>query len=715
MCLAVFPFVLVLAAASPPTTKPPSALGARDLGSGVRAFRAGSYADAIKNLRSALKHELHNGDYAQFYLAEALVATRAFDQALPLYRAVARMAPSRFAVLARWRVADTLWHANRPQLAVSQYEALLKAKTPGDDAARAWMRVGTNALANKNSAAARAAFEAVVVRFATHELAKDAQARLQELNARATPTSASDSAPAALSPALRIDRARRLSDQHQWSLAIAELESLPQDLAPPLAALRDFVLGQAKYRSRSDYAGASRLLYQAVPLLPEKEAIWASFHGARALSRADRDNEAIAGYLQFVKLYPNASFAAEAQFLAGWLEFNQGRFAEAVPALNETVKRFARSPFAIDAAWYLAMGAYFANDLPAADHNLAAFETIAQRGGKQRMWPADRVKYWRARILARQQRQSEANVLYAQLGADQPLRWYGLLATARLREQALADPINLPWGKANVAALDAKALRDPVLRRVDELLAVDLREDAGFEIERASGAVLKRLGRAKGLMAVITRSNAAGVWAKSYRLADLFGSDALAYKPEGDVRLLWQAIYPLAYPDLVKKYGPPAGNPEHYLHAIMHKESGFDPRVISYADARGLLQMIPPTSRKVAQLMNESYSDEDLLSPEPNVRLGATYIGSLFKKFHQQMPLSAGSYNAGPGAMMRWLDRFGTRPMDEFIELIPFEQTREYSKRVCSIYARYRYLYANERYLPPLKVDPKYSREEPNY
>jgi soluble lytic murein transglycosylase len=331
------------------------------------------------------------------------------------------------------------------------------------------------------------------------------------------------------------------------------------------------------------------------------------------------------------------------------------------------------------------------------------------------LWPADRAKYWRARILARQQRHPEANVLYAQLGFEQPLRWYGLLATARLREQALADPISLRSGKANLAALDAKALRDPALLRVDELLAVDLLEDAGFEIERAAAALLKRLGRAAGLMAVITRSNAAGVWAKSYRLADLFGSDALSYKPEGNVRLLWQAIYPMAYPDLVRRYGPPAGNPEHYLHAIMHKESGFDPRVISYADARGLLQMIPPTSRKVAQVMNEPYSDEDLLSPEPNVRLGATYIGSLFKKFHQQMPLSAGAYNAGPGAMMRWLDRFGTRPMDEFIELIPYEQTREYSKRVCSIYARYRYLYANERYLPPLQVDPKYSREEPNY
>ncbi|MDX2018641.1 MAG: transglycosylase SLT domain-containing protein [Deltaproteobacteria bacterium] len=682
------------------------------LGAGVRAFRAGAYDEAIKELRRAHARHLNNDDYAQFYLAEALLATRAFDEALSLYKTVSHIRESRFATIARWRVADALWDAQRTPAAVAEYQVLLKAKTPSTEAARAWMRVGTAALANKDTATARAAFGSVVVHFATHALAKEAQTRLQALTAKPADT---DMAASALPASLRIARARRLSDQHQWSTAIAELEALQQGLTPQEAALRDFVLGQAKYRSRTDYAGASRLLYQAVPLLPEKEAVWAAFHGARALSRADRDDEAIAGYLRFVQRYPKSSFTAEAQFLAGWLDFNQGRFAAARPALRETVNRFARSPFAIDAAWYLAMGAYFANDLTGALRDLAAFAAIAQKGGKQRLWPADRVTYWRARIFERLARQTEANALYTQLGTEQPLRWYGLLATARLREQKLPDPLHLPVGKANVAPLDAKALRDPALLRVDELLAVQLHEDAGYEIERAATALLKRLGRAKGLMAVITRSNAAGVWAKSYRLADLFGSDALAYRPQGDVRLVWEAIYPLAYPDLVKKYGPPAGNPEHYLHAIMHKESGFDPRVISYADARGLLQMIPPTSRKVAQLMNQPYSDEDLLLPEPNVRLGATYIGSLFKKFRQQMPLSAGSYNAGPGAMMRWLDRFGTRPTDEFVELIPYEQTREYSKRVCSIYARYRYLYAGERYVPPLQLDPNYSREEPNY
>jgi len=699
------PIVVALLGAAAPA--PQTALG-----QGVRAFRAASYPEAVASLRRAHAANLRNDDYARYYLAEALEATGAHAEALALFRGLTHEAGSRFAPAARWRVADVLWETNSLAASASEYRKLCKSKVADGQPARAWMRVATFALSQKDEALARTALETVSVQFATHPLAAEAEEQLRHLQPKAAGVQEQS---AVLTPRQRIDRARGLSDRHQWTAAITDLEPLRQGLTPELEALRDFVVGQAKYRSRLDYAGASKLLYGAVAHLPEKEAVWAAFHGARALSRADQDEEAIAGYLRFVATYPKSSFAAEAQFLAGWLSFNQGRFAEAMPELNETIRKFGHTTFAVDAAWYLAMAAYFKNDLAQALTALTAFEKIAQDGRRQRMWPSDRVKYWRARVLSQLSRTAESNQLYEALAKEQPLRWYGLLATARLREQKLSFPMTLPDGPAPLAPIDTKALKDPAVLRVDELLAAQLPSDAGFEIERASNAIMKRLGKTRGLAVVINRSNAAGVWAKSYRLADVYGSGALAYKPQGDVRVVWQAVYPLAYPELVNKYGPAAGNPEHYLNSIMHKESGFDPSVVSYADARGLLQMIPPTSRKVAQMLGAPYQDEDLLQPEFNVRLGAVYIGALFKKFHQQIQAAAGAYNAGPGSMVRWLERHGKHPMDEFVELVPYEQTREYMKRVTSIYARYRYLYAGERYLPPLSVDPTYERAEPNY
>ena len=72
------------------------------------------------------------------------------------------------------------------------------------------------------------------------------------------------------------------------------------------------------------------------------------------------------------------------------------------------------------------------------------------------------------------------------------------------------------------------------------------------------------------------------------------------------------------------------------------------------------------------------------------------------------MALGAGAFNAGPKAMIRWLERSGDRPLDEFIELCPYTQTREYMKKLLDIYAHYVYLWDGEEYLPSLQVDKAY-------
>ena len=89
----------------------------------------------------------------------------------------------------------------------------------------------------------------------------------------------------------------------------------------------------------------------------------------------------------------------------------------------------------------------------------------------------------------------------------------------------------------------------------------------------------------------------------------------------------------------------------------MRKESGFDPHDVSYADARGLLQMIPPTSTQVAAAIGEPFFPDQLYDPEINVRLGALYIGQLYAKFGREVQLTAGAYNGGPRMMARWCEQ----------------------------------------------------------
>ena len=140
--------------------------------------------------------------------------------------------------------------------------------------------------------------------------------------------------------------------------------------------------------------------------------------------------------------------------------------------------------------------------------------------------------------------------------------------------------------------------------------------------------------------------------------------------------------------------------------------SASGPHDVSYADAIGLLQMIPPTTKRVAPKIGLEYTDDLLYEPENNVMVGSWYIGNLFRKFKGQVPIAAGSFNSGPAAVMRWLDKFGDRPIDEFVELSPYSQTREYMKKVADGYARYLYLYGAIDYRQPLSLDRAYVHDD---
>ena len=161
---------------------------------------------------------------------------------------------------------------------------------------------------------------------------------------------------------------------------------------------------------------------------------------------------------------------------------------------------------------------------------------------------------------------------------------------------------------------------------------------------------------------------------------------------------------------MVEPLASTGGAPDLFVYAIMRKESSFLPHVVSPSDARGLLQLIPATSQEVAKHLGVPLFTDELFDPEVNIRFGAAYLGGLLKRFGEQIALAAGAYNAGSHAMMRWCDQLGSRPLDEFVELVTYDQAREYIKRVLAVYAHYRLLYGQPFELS-LAVNPHYTRD----
>jgi soluble lytic murein transglycosylase len=163
---------------------------------------------------------------------------------------------------------------------------------------------------------------------------------------------------------------------------------------------------------------------------------------------------------------------------------------------------------------------------------------------------------------------------------------------------------------------------------------------------------------------------------------------------EGDRRAKWKLAYPRAFPRWSPKNTKANQLPEALQLAIMREESAFSPRIESFANAIGLTQMLIKTAKRFSN--GAAVTREFLQDPAKNLEVGSRFLGFLWKHFDEAAPLAIAGYNAGEGAVDRWLGERGDLAMDEFMETIPFDETRNYTKRVLASYFTYSWLYGKQ-------------------
>jgi soluble lytic murein transglycosylase len=666
------------------------------LARGHQAFLAGDYAKAATTLQGLHRQLPRVRDYALYLQAESEFYAGRAGSARSLYVELGGESESRFAEIAPWRVADCLWAEGRKGEAAAAYRRLLSSRPPaGVDAVVARFRLAELAAPDEASAT----FRQIHAEHPAHPLAEEA--------ARRTQPAATGDQDGGTDPRTVLRRAARLVEGRRFEEAVSELEALPADLPTGLRDERDFDLGMAKFRTRHAYAEAAVLLAAVAPRLRGDKAAFAAFHAARAELRAGRTQEAIDGARQVVALYPGSRWAAEAQFLVGWLEFNRGCYEESLAGLQTTIDRHPRTTFAENAAWHLALAQHFLGRPDAALTALGEYAKLAGADAEA----ARRVAYWRGRFLVARGSPDEGMDVWRGLIKDDPFSYYGLLAAARLREAKQPVRVELPRSDFKLTPIARKTAADPALLRAEELAQAGLTVEAGVELFRSEAALEQRLGRDQALTVLLERYPRYEGFRRAFQLADSRGAATLKSAPAGGLRALWEAYYPRAYRALVEREAKAARVPPLFVYSIMHKESGFGPTRSSPVDARGLMQLMPALGQTMTAALRIPFLAEDLFRPEVNVRLGTRRLGELSALFQGQLHLMAGAYNGGTAAVQRWLERQGERPLDEFLELAGFRESREYMKRVTGIYARYVYLYTGK--LPDLSLDLKPARKEP--
>lgn len=156
----------------------------------------------------------------------------------------------------------------------------------------------------------------------------------------------------------------------------------------------------------------------------------------------------------------------------------------------------------------------------------------------------------------------------------------------------------------------------------------------------------------------------------------------------------WQSLKGLPRPhhQAVRAIAKEHGLDPNLLLAVMRVESVYQKRIISYAGAMGLMQIMPRTGTLIAQKMGaQDFNTTELLDPQTNIKFAAWYLSSLLKRFDGVLPLAIAAYNGGPHNVRKWLTLYSnTMPLDAFLEHIPFGQTHRYVRRVLTHYAQYR-------------------------
>jgi len=147
----------------------------------------------------------------------------------------------------------------------------------------------------------------------------------------------------------------------------------------------------------------------------------------------------------------------------------------------------------------------------------------------------------------------------------------------------------------------------------------------------------------------------------------------------------WNSVdvrFPLMYEQIVMDQARSQGIRPEWILGIMRRESAFDASAESSAKALGLMQLMPGTARDIGRQMGmQVVAKEDILQPDLNVKLGSTYLRDMLKRFSGNYAQATAAYNAGPGRIPKWAPS-QTLAADQWIESIPFDETRKYVRAV---------------------------------
>jgi soluble lytic murein transglycosylase len=659
---------------------------------GVDSFRKGQFEEALRDLPeedSAAATLI--GDYALCYRAKSSLALDRGEDALRQFRLLQNRYPAspliQESILGECHALLKL-HQSTAALALLQDRKIEESAETLVARAQALEEAGRN---NE----AFALYLRVYAKYTTSGTASLAEQRLISISP------AFEVSPKNYSTML--ERSDNLLRAGRSRDARALLLKLAQVKAPPGASAekRKVLWAQAEYN-----------LGRSAGLIPLLEKIGAADPAVHAQAiyllglcyrRMQKEESFLAMRNRALSLYPLSPFTEKLLFSAAAYFDLANRLEEGGEAFAQVAKMFRKGEYGERSLWRASLFLYFQKRYEEALRGFwqyrAAFSSLSASVA---------ALYWMGRCYEKLGDGARAAYLYGRCRSLANDHYYG----QRARESALslAQPGIAPGRPSNGIdfALVQKwadglqipdaAIPEPspsveaILERVRQLAAAGLPDSALAELRSA----LRRYPDDHAIQYVMSlvyeqKEDFPGVIRTLRRAFPDYDFRPVTSLP----REIWDLLFPMRYQREIDKEAVRHRLDPNLVRAVIRQESAFVEEARSAANARGLMQVLPSTGRKLARDAGiDRYTVQKLYRADVNIALGTRFLAGLLTEYDQRVEVALVAYNAGGDRAERWTQEFGITNMAEFVDRIPFTETRDYVKQVLTNAAYYRQLAA---------------------
>ena len=638
------------------------------------------YSKAQKELKIAAARNSELSDYADFFLAQCATATEDQQQVVDVLKGFAEKHPdSLFKRSADLMRANSLIATGQTDEAVRMLEAMRDSKADVE------LALGRAYATSEQTAKAVSIWNHVFAEMPLSPEASTAQIELLKVSAQgfvSTPTLEQ-----------RLTRADLLMKGHRYDLAGDEyravLDTIRSDMSQQSLQrqLQVKLAGTLYHTHRLDQAES--LLNSVDPSSEDYEAerLYYLHEIARSKDQGDKERQILSDMMQ---KFPASPWLQEALLSASNMYLLRPDYKNAIEDYSAQFKLFPDGKYSPYAHWKAAWLNLRLGNKDEAKRLME--EQIAIYPTGQEIPPA---LYWRARLAEEDGDYDRAGEYYTYILRRFTHYYYADLARERLRFRFNAskhDPLldKIPIQDDHASDSFEAPSDDLRVARAQLLTNAALFDFAVRELQSEPD---KLYAKAEIARVYLNEDRPDRALQSLKRAIPGYFSEDITDMPQW----AWDILFPKPYWSDLTRYAKANGLDPYLVASLIRQESEFNPQAVSYANAWGLMQLLPPVGKKLAKEVRlRHFNQEQLTDPTINIQLGTRYFKHMVDSFGGQVEYALAAYNAGSDRVKTWQGQGPYRDIHEFVESIPFSQTREYVQAIMRNATVYRLLYSND-------------------